>query len=449
MNKATLVTLASVNLFTLCCPQVWAEQQPSLQQLKDELSLLKQEYQNKIQQLELRLAQAEQSVQHNLDDIEQTQTSVEQLAVELSQQANQTAANTFNPGIGMILNARYASYHDNFSYQIPGFLLGEEAGPGEQGFQLGESELNLSANVDDKFYASATLAFGDGEANVEEAYIQTLGLANGFNIKAGRFFSGIGYLASKHRHSDDFANRPLPYEAFLAGQFGDAGIQATWLAPTELYWESGAEWYRGDSFPAAGSANSGKGLWTAFTHVGGDIGQAHNWRAGLSYLQADVAEREFENGAQFSGTSKLWLADIVYRWSPSGNRTDQEFKLQGEYLSRTEHGLFNDQTLADANLHHDQSGWYLEAVYKFSRQWRVGVRSSALHSSQLPTQFDGSILDRLNHRPTQQSLMLDWSNSEFSRIRLQYDANDLDGTANNVWLLQYIAAFGAHGAHSY
>ena len=45
--------------------------------------------------------------------------------------------------------------------------------------------------------------------------------------------------------------------------------------------------------------------------------------------------------------------------------------------------------------------------------------------------------------------MLDWSNSEFSRIRLQIDNNDLNGEQNNVWILQYIAAFGAHGAHSF
>jgi hypothetical protein len=63
--------------------------------------------------------------------------------------------------------------------------------------------------------------------------------------------------------------------------------------------------------------------------------------------------------------------------------------------------------------------------------------------------FNGSLLDAGEHNPTQHSLMLDWTNSEFSRVRLQYDVNNLNGDNENVWILQYIASFGAHGAHTF
>lgn len=447
LNKITLllsgVLLASTSSLALA-QQKSPNKAPSVEQLKKELQHLKQSYQEKIAELESRLSDIE-------DTNDETQESVEQLAVDVSQQGNQKAANTFNPGIGIILNGRYVSANDNFEYALPGFTVGEEAGPGEQGFQLGESELNLAANVDDKFYASATLAFGEGEANVEEAYIQTTNLGHGFNVKAGRFFSDVGYLAGKHKHTDDFANRPLPYEAFLGGQFGDDGIQATWLAPTSLYWESGVELYRGESYPAAGAANSGAGVWTAFSHLGGDIGSSQSWRAGVSYIHADVSDRESPEGDMFGGTSKLNIIDFIYKWAPEGNRVDQEFKLQGEYLMSNEQGLFNsaDGSLSDAAIDRDQNGWYLEGVYRFSRQWRVGLRTSRLHADSLSPMFENSYLDDLNHSPKQHSLMLDWSNSEFSRVRLQYDNNNLNGEQNNVWILQYIAAFGAHGAHSF
>lgn len=447
LNKITLL-LAS----TLMClsTQSFATEQkapsadktPSLQQLKQELQLLKKNYQDKIAELENRLADAE-------DTNDETQESVEQLAIDVSQQGNQKAANTFNPGIGVVLNGRYVNYNDNFEYALPGFFLGGESGPGDQGLQLAESELNMSANVDDKFFASSTVSLGNEGANVEEAFIQTINLGSGFNIKAGRFFSDIGYLANKHTHTDDFANRPLPYEAFLGGQFGDDGIQTTWLAPTDLYWESGVEVYRGDSFPAAGAGHSGIGVWTAFSHIGGDISESQSWRAGLSYLHADVNGRENTLGDTFTGTSKLTIADFIYKWSPDGNRADREFKLQGEYLSRNEQGIFDGSILSNEAMDRNQDGWYLEGVYRFTRQWRVGLRTSQLSSDNLPTQFNGSFLDSLNHSPKQNSLMVDWSNSEFSRIRLQVDVNDLNGENNNVWILQYIAAFGAHGAHSF
>jgi len=443
LNQITL--LLSTVLFTVVSNQSVAANQkndPSLSKLKTELQELKKNYQNKIAELEARLADAESSN-------DETQENVEQLAIDVSQQSNQKAANTFNPGIGVILNGRYVNYNDNFEYALPGFFLGGESGPGDQGLQLAESELNMSANVDDKFFASSTMAFGSGEVSVEEAFIQTINLGHGFNIKAGRFFSDIGYLTNKHTHTDDFANRPLPYEAFLGGQYGDAGIQTTWLAPTQLYWESGIELYRGDSFPAAGSGKSGKGVWTAFSHIGGDIGSSQSWRAGLSYLHADVNGRENTLGDVFSGTSKLTIADFIYKWSPGGNRANQELKIQGEYLSRNEQGIFSDSNLTNEFLDRNQNGWYVQGVYRFARQWRVGLRTSKLSSDVLPTQFNGSFLDDLGHSPIQHSLMLDWTNSEFSRIRLQVDNNKLNGEQNNVWILQYIAAFGAHGAHSF
>lgn len=46
--------------------------------------------------------------------------------------------------------------------------------------------------------------------------------------------------------------------------------------------------------------------------------------------------------------------------------------------------------------------------------------------------------------------MADWTNSEFSRVRLQYgyeEANEL--SSDNQVLLQYIMSIGAHPAHSF
>ncbi len=412
----------------------------SLEKLKEELLQLKTNYQHKIALLEEKMSALAQAN-------EETQEEVENLAIDVSQQGNQKAANTFNPAIGMILNGRWVNYNDDFNYQLPGFFPAEEIGIGEQGFQIGESELNLKANVDDKFYASTTLAFAEG-VEVEEAYIQTLNLGKGFNIKAGRFFSDIGYLNKRHAHTDDFANRPLPYQAFLGGKLSDDGIQLTWLAPSELYWESGVELYRGDSFPAAGAANSGIGTWTIFSHLGGDIGVSQSWRAGVSYLHSDVQERGTDSGELFSGTSKLWIADFIYKWSPQGNSTHKELKLQGEFFARTESGIFQSQQISNAYLDQQQTGWYLEGVYRFARQWRVGLRQAQLHSDKLENIFAQSIL-ATNNSPKQYSLMLDWTNSEYSRIRLQYDLSDFNGNAENTWTLQYIAAFGAHGAHSF
>jgi hypothetical protein len=55
-----------------------------------------------------------------------------------------------------------------------------------------------------------------------------------------------------------------------------------------------------------------------------------------------------------------------------------------------------------------------------------------------------------DYNPARTTVMLDWSGTEFSRIRLQIarDKSRADVTDNQV-LLQYIFSLGAHGAHTF
>ena len=45
--------------------------------------------------------------------------------------------------------------------------------------------------------------------------------------------------------------------------------------------------------------------------------------------------------------------------------------------------------------------------------------------------------------------MLDFSHSEFSRLRLQYEYDQSTSKGDNLWMLQYIYSLGSHGAHQY
>jgi len=52
--------------------------------------------------------------------------------------------------------------------------------------------------------------------------------------------------------------------------------------------------------------------------------------------------------------------------------------------------------------------------------------------------------------PSRTTLMLDWSPSEFSRLRAQYAWDDArDAATDEQFFLQYIHALGAHGAHKF
>lgn len=365
----------------------------------------------------------------------------------LAANAAKVTSNEFNPAISLILNGTYSQFdNDPENYQIPGFALAEETGPGEEGFSLGESELTMSANIDDLFYGSFTAALtAEDSVEVEEAFIETIGLGKGITVKAGRFYSGIGYLNSKHLHSWDFTDQPLVYRAMLGNQLADDGLQVRWLAPTEFYLEFGVEGYRGESFPAGGAASDGKGTTTLFVHTGGDFNQSNSWLAGLSLVNAEALDRETGDPAElFTGDSELVIADFVWKWAPNGNPKQTNFKLQVEYFMRSENGTYEGNPY-DA----DQNGYYIQAVYQFIPRWRVGIRYDSLKADDPGPAFASTALDTQGHDPERWSVMLDWSRTEYSRLRLQYNADDSGPESDNQLYLQYVMSLGAHGAHKF
>jgi hypothetical protein len=319
---------------------------------------------------------------------------------------------------------------------------------------LGESELTLAANIDPLFSGLLTFALsGDDTVAVEEAYVQARALANGVNVRAGRFLSSVGYLNNQHAHTWDFVDAPLAYQAFLGGQYKPDGVQAKWLAPTDILVEVGAEAASGASFPGNDRNKNGIGAGALYVHMGDDIGASGSWRAGLSLLHTGAANREFDNAgtpAAFSGNSRMLIADAIYKWAPNGNPAQRNFKLQGEYFRRHEDG---DLANGDASGSFDsiQSGWYLQGVFQFIPNWRAGVRYDRL-SSRTPSIGLGAeafpVLDP--YTPSRSSVMLDYSPSEFSRLRLQL-ARDKSrpGVTDNQVFLQYIMSLGTHAAHAF
>ncbi|SCK48572.1 Phosphate-selective porin O and P [Variovorax sp. HW608] len=373
-------------------------------------------------------------------------------------------ANSFNPALSLILSGAYTrTSQDPANYAITGFPLppNAEIGPGTRGFSLSESELGFSASIDPWLRGAANIALNpDNSVSVEEAFIQTTSLDNGFSLKAGRFFSGIGYLNSQHSHTWDFVDNPLAYQAMLGTQYGDDGLQLTWIAPIDHYIELGAEIGRGRTFPGSDSSSNGAGMTALTLHTGGDIGDSSNWRAGVSVLNAKANNQALVStnaaGATvndiFNGDTRVWVLDGVWKWAPNGNATRTNFKLQGEYLHSTRNGnLLYDVGNTDAfgDYRVAQSGWYVQGVYQFMPRWRVGLRTERLDPG-TPSFGLASTALFSDYRPRKNSIMVDFSPSEFSRIRLQFAQDRArEGFTDNQITLQYQMSLGAHGAHNY
>jgi hypothetical protein len=374
--------------------------------------------------------------------------------------SRQVKKNLFNPSIGLVFNGVYTQ-HETAEGEIAGFAVGHEGERGGEGFAIDHTELNFSSTVDDKFFASLTAAIvkheGKTEIELEEAFIQSmpgLGLPTGATLKAGRFLATIGYMNEHHTHTDDFTDRPLPYRVFLDGGYNDDGVQVSYVLPTDFYAEVGGGMFRGDDYPFGGSDGEGIDAWSAFARVGGDIGEKQSWRLGGSVLsgKSTTGRESNHEKVSFLGETDLYIADARYTWAPTGNSTSQEFALQGEFFWKTEDGFYSDTETSASNVLMDDNsqGWYLQGTYKFSRNWRFGARYSELEAANVPTGLAGSHLDGDGYDPKAYSAMFDWTNSEFSRVRFQYNREELaKGQNDDQFMLQYIMSIGAHAAHKY
>jgi hypothetical protein len=460
-----------------------------MKDLREQVQQMKRDYEKRIEALEQRLQQAEsaaQKAQGAAATAEGVATSAADAATKAEAQAAKAEsaavqANTrptseaaFNPAVSVILNGVYANLsQDPARFQITGFVptLGEVS-PGKRGFSLGESELALAANVDHYFRGTLIASLApDNSIGVEEATIQSLGLSNGFTVKAGRFFSSIGYQNEIHAHAWDFTDAPLANKVFLGNQLADDGLQIKWVAPTETYFELGAEVGRGRAFPGSDRDKNGVGAKNLFVRLGGDIGASTAWRVGLSHLATTAQNRAYDDldstGTQvtnsFDGKSRLWALDGILKWAPNGNPTSTNFKLQGEYFRRTEDGNLTFDTAAASlgtqtgSFQSAQSGWYAQGVYQFMPMWRAGYRYDRLNSGTVKLGLvDSGALSTADfpiftpHNATRNTLMFDFSPSEFSRVRLQLasDKSRLGATDNQLFL-QYIVSLGAHGAHKF
>jgi len=424
-------------------------------------------------------AQSQEELQGLREEVKQLGKRVdeaEQAAIRAS--SRPTSENALNPAVSLILNGIYGNLsRDPAGFRIDGFVpTGGEVGPGVRGLSLGESEIALSSNIDHNFRGTGIFSVSPEDTiSVEEAYIQTLSLSNGFTVKAGRFFSGLGYQNQVHAHAWDFTDAPLASKVFLGNQRNDDGIQLKWVAPTPVYFDLGVEAGRGGTFPGGpegGRSKNGVASGVAFAHVGGDFGTGTAWQVGLSHLGTSPRDRAYDDidsagtpvTNTFSGKSRLWIVDGILKWAPNHNPTYTNFKLQGEFFRRHENGSLVFDTAGDtaggtqtSGYSSTQSGWYLQGVYQFVPMWRIGYRydrvsagttSNALVDSGALTAADFPILGA--HNPTRHTVMIDWSPSEFSRVRLQGARDDsrADVTDNQVFL-QYIVSLGAHGAHKF
>jgi hypothetical protein len=284
-------------------------------------------------------------------------------------------------------------------------------------FAFEELELAFQAVVDPYLRADVYVAFSDEGAELEEAFVTTLGLPAGLQVKAGKLFTPFGRMNQMHPHVWEFVDAPLARSRLLAEEtLSGAGVDLGWLLPTPWY----AELRLAAQSTAPGEEDEARLTGTARLAQFFSLGEGATLGVGVSGARRDEAPGQFRD---------LGGADVYLRLRPPESRS--YVTLSGELYARR----FVDVPDVSGDLEH---GWWAQAFGRVGRFAGAGVR------------YERAPLEDGSGDQQRASALLAWLPSEFQRLRLQvgYDRlpDDTDGVSA---ILNLEFGIGAHGAHPF
>jgi len=287
-------------------------------------------------------------------------------------------------------------------------------------FLFEELELGLQAVVDPYARADAFIAFTPEGAEIEEAYLTTLSLPAGLQLRAGKLFSPFGRQNQQHPHVWEFVDAPLAQSRLLADEaLSGAGVDVSWLAPVPWF----ATLHLAAQNTAPGEEDPAELTGLVRLEQFFPLGETTTLGVGLS-----AARRDEPGGGAFRD---LGGVDLYLRYRPLQSRSYPA--LSGERYARR----FRD--VGDAPSGTDTGGW-AQAFWRQNRFFGYGARYEWAPSA-------GETASGTEHRT---AALVAWLPSEFQRIRLQVAYDRRPGGQDGLeTLLQLEFGIGAHAAHPF
>ncbi|HEX7117925.1 MAG TPA: hypothetical protein VF212_04010 [Longimicrobiales bacterium] len=281
--------------------------------------------------------------------------------------------------------------------------------------------------------AGAAEAHAEAEIEIEEGYVEWVNLPGGLGVTLGKFRQRFGTLNRWHPHSLPGQQLPLPVQAFF-GEHGLAqtGVSLHWLAPVhgfgtyELWTEltrSGNETLFGES----------AGLSTlAHLNAFYDLGRATYFELGLTGLAGPNGVGGERFGTRVGGV------DFALSWRPPERAHYREATLRGGAVYGRVAPHVDPETGAAEAAAEDAFGAFAIGEYRLNRRWVVGARYEYTQDPAHPEESAWLVA------PT-----LTWWQSEYVRLRLEYDYLRRPEGLLRQLVLQTTVAMGPHKHETY
>jgi hypothetical protein len=365
----------------------------------------------------------EQQLQKALERIDQLEkekasTSARVGNVEKSVQAVQSAPSSFNPAIGMVLDASV-----------------DQRSKAGGDFNFRAAELGLSASVD-PFARVYSFMTGSREGfEVEEAAAITTSLPWNLTAKGGRFFADFGRLPKVHPHEYAFVNTPLSIERMVGGETKADGVEFNYLFPVPFFLRATLGGYNKIGEENERLDDTKSRAWSRFTYLGRlqtyfDLTDHQSIELGSSLAYTPSVRVQ---GDPSGSDRTLAGIDLTYRYQPLDSTTYQGLTWGSEFYANSERFPIDD-----VSKRRQSYGGYSYAELKLNKSWSTGFLFDYAPSIESPGKKTKSY-----------SPFITWNLSEFNRLRFQYsyfDDNVREDKADrgNQFFLQWTTVIGAH-----
>lgn len=335
-----------------------------------------------------------------------------------------------NPEISMAADAygQYILNDNNFTQETRSGAL----------FRV--AELQLQSTLDPFSMAKVILEFKPEEVEFAEAYVTWSRIFQNVSLTAGKFRQQFGIVNRWHAHALDQFKFPLALTTLLGDEgLNQTGISVEWLMPSlvahsniltlQITNGQNDHLFSGEAFSFPAILAHLKNYY--------DLSQNTYLEFGLTGMAGKNNVRGFDQDSlilESNRLTKLAGLDLTILWEPADKAQYKSF------LWRSEFYYVDKEQLEGENI--KAFGGYTNFDYKFDRNWYTGIRFD--YTQPFETENE-------NKYVYQFVPYLTWWQSEFVRLRLQY--NYLKGknfdADDQVMRFQITWAMGPHKHDKY
>ncbi len=293
-----------------------------------------------------------------------------------------------------------------------------------------ELELGVQSVIDPYARADIFISFTPDGVDVEEAYLTSLTLPGGLQVRAGKFFSPFGRQNQQHPHIWDFVDAPLARNRLVASEvLSGPGVDVAWLAPLPWFTELHLAGQGTKPYDLPGAEERLTGVARLLQYF--PLGEATTLGLGVSGARRDEASR--------GAFRDLGAVDAYLRWRPLQSRS--YLALQAELYARKFRNIEGGRS---------DTGGYAQLFWRQDAYFGYGVRyDNAPVGPSYAAEF-GAAEDVAAGTEHRYGAVGTWFRSEFQRLRLQLSYDQRPGGQNGIEaLLALEIGIGAHGAHPF